>query len=83
MDFDDVHGGPFVVLSDGYSFDYVDDCELSYVNKAGFAELKRQNGNNIVGGCFDSVEIENTYSVRLSEIIKFYFENNPNLDPMK
>ncbi len=83
MEFDDVHEGPFVVLSDGYSFDYADDCEVSYVSRKGFDELKRQNGNNIIGGCFDSVEVEDIYSIRLSEVIKFYFENNPGLDPMK
>ena len=83
MDFDDVHEGPFVVLSDGHSFDYAEDCEISYISKAGFDELKRQNGNNIVGGYFDSVEVEDTYTIRLSEIVKFYFEHNPHLDPMK
>ena len=83
MKFDDVHEGPFVVLSDGYSFDYADDCEVSYVTRAGYEELKRQNGKDIVGGFFDSVEVEDIFSIRLSEIIKFYFEKNPNLDPMK
>lgn len=83
MEFDDVHEGPFVVLSDSHSFDYAEDCEISYVSKAGFEELKRQNGSSIIGGYFDSVEIQDTYSIRLSEIIKFYFENKPDLDPMK
>ena len=40
MDFDDIHDGPFVVLSDGFNFDYADDCEVAYITKAGRAALQ-------------------------------------------
>ena len=72
-----------MVLSDGYNFDYAEDCEISYVSKSGFEELKRQNGSAIISVCFDSVAIEDTYTLRLSEVLKFYFENHSDLDPMK
>ena len=83
MEFDDVHDGPFVVLSDGYSFDYADDCEISYVSQKGQEALERQNGMNIVSGVFDVVDVEDTYTVRLSEVLKFYFDNHPDEDPMR
>ena len=83
MDFNDVFDGPFVVLSDGFNFDYADDCEVTYISKSGYEALKLQNGKNISQGYFDVVDIEDLYSVRLSEVLKFYFDNNPKRDPMR
>tara|TARA_B100000700_G_C14918605_1_gene795934 strand:+ start:952 stop:1203 length:252 start_codon:yes stop_codon:yes gene_type:complete len=83
MDFDDIHDGPFVVLSDGFNFDYAEDCEIAYITKKGYESLEQQNGRNIIQGYFDVVEVDDIHSVRLSEILKFYFENHPDLDPMR
>ena len=83
MDFDDIHDGPFVVLSDGFNFDYADDCEVAYITKAGRAALQQQNGSDIVQGYFDVVEVDDIHTLRLSEVLKFYFENHPELDPMR
>ncbi len=82
MDFDDIHDGPFVVLSDGFNFDYADDCELTYITKAGRKALQQQNGSNIIQGFFDVVAVDDIHAVRLSEILKFYFKHHPKLNPM-
>jgi len=83
MDFDNVFDGPFVVLSDSFNFDYADDSEIAYISKSGYEALKQQNGSNITQGYFDVVDVKDLYTVRLSEVLKFYFDNNSHFNPMK
>jgi len=84
----EIESGPYVVLSDGSLFDDALECEIAYLNKAGDEEvLDIQNrGWNLgdgPGAHFDSAEPDQIYSIPLREIIRFYFDNHPDEDPMR
>lgn len=84
----EVESGPYIVLSDGYTFDDALECDVAYLSRRGEEEvLDVQNRGWSVGsgpgGHFDAADTGDMYSIPLREIIRFYFENHPNEDPMR
>lgn len=77
--------GPWVVLSDGSTFDSAEDCEIAYLTRRGDNEVFAQNRGwtSGPGHVFDAADTLEIYSIPLRKIIKFYFENNAEeKDPM-
>ena len=84
----EVESGPYIVLSDGSTFDDALECEISYLSRNGDEEvIEVQNrswaSGDLPGTHFDSADPSDTYSIPLREILRFYFENHPNEDPMR
>jgi hypothetical protein len=84
----EVESGPYIVLSDGSTFDDALECEISYLSRNGDEEvIEVQNrswaSGDLPGTHFDSADPGDIYSIPLREILRFYFENNPNEDPMR
>jgi len=84
----EIESGPYVVLSDGSLFDDALECEIAYMSKAAEEEvLDHQNrgwsSGDGPGGHFDAAEPDQVYTISLREIIRFYFDNNPEEDPMR
>jgi len=84
----EVESGPYIVLSDGSVFDDAYECEISYMSRAAESEiLDVQNRGWALGDGpgvhFDAAEPDEVYSIPLREIIRFYFDNHPDEDPMR
>jgi len=84
----EVEAGPFVVLSDGSVFDDALDCEISYLSRTGAEEvIEIQNRSwdytDGPGSHFDATDPSEVYSIPLREILRFYFDNRPEQDPMR
>lgn len=90
MTYDDieVESGPYVVLSDGSLFDDAFGCEIAYMSRN--AEIKvldvQNNGwepSHGPGVRFDAASLDEIYTITLRDIIRFYFDNHPDEDPMR
>jgi hypothetical protein len=84
----EIEAGPFVVLSDGSIFDDALDCEIGYLTRAGEEEvIQIQNRfwdpTDGPGSHFNAADPSDVYSIPLREILRFYFENHPDKDPMR
>ena len=84
----EIESGPYIVLSDGSTFDYAYECELSYMSRAASSEIldvqnRGWHESSGPGMHFDSAAPEDIYSIPLREIIRFYFENKGEEDPMR
>lgn len=78
--------GPFIVLSDGSIFDDALDCEIAYLTRLGEREVidnQNRGWQSGIGTHFDAVDPLEVYSIPLLEIIRYYFDNHPEKDPMK
>ena len=84
----DIDSGPYIVLSDGSTFDDALECEISYLTRSGDEEvIEIQNrswrSGDLPGTHFDSADPSDIYSIPLRTILRFYFENHPQEDPMR
>ena len=84
----EIETGPCVVLSDGSIFDDALDCEVAYLSSRGKEEvIEIQNRfwdpKEGPGSHFSAADPSDVYSIPLREILRFYFENHPNEDPMR
>ena len=83
----EVESGPYIVLSDGFTFDDAYECDISYLSRRGEEEvLDVQNRGWTIGSGpavhFDAADTDDMYTIPLREVLRFYFENNPDKDPM-
>lgn len=91
MSFDDdleMESGPYVVLSDGNIFDDAEDCEIAFLSLQAHDEvIVRQNRNRLPsagpGYHFDSANPTEVFTIPLREIIRYYFENHPQENPLR
>lgn len=84
----EVESGPYIVLSDGSTFDDALECEISYLSRTADKEvIEIQNrdwkSGDSPGTHFDSADPSEIYSISLRDILRFYFENHLNEDPMQ
>ena len=84
----EIESGPYIVLSDGSTFDDALECEVSYLSRTGDEEvIEVQNrswvSGDLPGTHFDAADPSDIYTIPLREILRFYFENHPDEDPMR
>lgn len=84
----EIESGPYIVLSDGTVFDAAYECEISYMSRAAEYEIldvqnRGWNYSSGPGMHFDAADPDDIYSIPLREILRFYFDNHPDEDPMR
>ncbi len=84
----EIESGPYIVLSDGSLFDDAFECEIAYMSRIAEDEVLITQNRGWKSGDgpaahFDAAEPDQIYSIPLREIIRFYFENHPEEDPMR
>jgi len=84
----EVESGPYIVLADGFTFDDALECDIAYLSRRGEEEVldvqnRGWNPGDAPGGHFDAADPGEIYAIPLREILRYYFENHPNEDPMR
>jgi len=82
----ELESGPYIVLSDGSTFDIAFDCEVSYMNRIAENEIinvQNRGRNTDTGpmGHFDAADTGDVYSIPLRDVLRFYFEHHK--EPMQ
>jgi hypothetical protein len=81
--------GPYVVLSDGSTFDDALDCEISFLTKTSHKEIFQVQNKGIgqaftpPGYHFDAADPAEVHTISLNKILSFYFEHHPDEDPFR
>lgn len=81
--------GPYVVLSDGSTFDDALNCEISFLTKASYKEIFEVQNKGLGQAFtppayhFDAADPAEVYTISLNKILSFYFEHHPEEDPFQ
>ena len=81
--------GPYVVLSDGSTFDNALDAEITFLTKTSHKEIFQVQNKGIghaftaPGYHFDAADPAEVYTISLNKILSYYFEHHPEEDPFR
>ena len=81
--------GPYVVLSDGSTFDDALDVEITFLTKTAHKEIFQVQNKGMghaftsPGYHFDAADPAEVHTVSLHKILSFYFEHHPEEDPLR